>query len=62
MSFPPSEYILGGQGVWRRAVTAVNETSDLWTRQLVHMAEDSYPGDVGPDCCWYIAICCWVMC
>jgi len=49
-------------------VTAVNGTSDLWTTRLAYFgeagsfSEDLDPGEIGPDCCWYIVVCCWVVC
>jgi hypothetical protein len=45
-------------------VTALNATSSLWSNLLdatqgVTLAE---LGPVGPDCCWYYDICCWIGC
>jgi hypothetical protein len=52
-------------------MTALNQTSELWTSQLLHLAAvGTLPGageagsdQPGPTCCYLLChICCWVVC
>jgi len=39
-------------------MTAINETSTLWSTALTWTDACS----VTPDCCWFYSGCCWVRC
>ena len=48
-------------------MTAVNQTTELWTVALMGVTAGYADADDGggllPRCCWFICnICCWVVC
>jgi len=49
-------------------MTALNETGTLWSTGLAELIgalaspAEGDPEEPGPACCWFIDICCWVVC
>jgi len=43
-------------------MTAINDTSTLWSAALTRTDACSHLIEFGPDCCWFYPVCCWVRC